>query len=547
LLRRLLPLAKNTYVLVEIDGPVAEFLAPPRLWEFHDARSFSIYEFDALVTAVLGDSRIRGVVLVLKSLGDAGFATATSLRTALARLRQGGKEVVVQLPLGAGTRLFYVALAGDQVFLGPAASLEAVGFLVASRYLRGALDRVGLAAEIHAQGRYKSAGEQLSRDTMSDAEREQVGVILDALQAALVGAIRDGRKVDQDKACAFVDGGPYQGQEAVAAGLVDGVCYEDELSGRLAKDSTEPPLFLDAATYFTARRALGLRRVVARPVIGVLRVHGLIAPKTAMAFVPVAEDERIIAAIRVARRSHRVRAVVVHIDSPGGSALASDRIHHELCQLAREKPMVACFGDVAASGGYYIGMAAPCIVAQPTTLTGSIGVVAARLVLEPALKSIGVMTEVLQRGARAKLLDATLAFDDADRAALDRHLRVVYDGFLAVVAEGRAKPVSDIAPLAEGRVWTGQDALDRGLVDHLGGFAEALRLVRGKLGSGAEKLAPEMIRPPMWAHSEPLAPAPVPPAAQALLSALGVDPSLATLAFCGDRVLAWCPFPREWS
>jgi protease-4 len=206
-------------------------------------------------------------------------------------------------------------------------------------------------------------------------------------------------------------------------------------------------------------------------------------------------DDRVMSAIRRAREDKRVLGVILHIDSPGGSALASDRMHHELVRLAKEKPLVACMANVAASGGYYVAVAAHTIVAQPTTITGSIGVVAARLVLEPLLERLGVSTEVVKRGAHADLMMPTRPLTSEEREVLQRELEGVYRAFVGVVAEGRKRTFEEIDALAQGRVWSGADAHARGLVDELGGFDTALDLVRARIGKAGGSAEPVVIRP----------------------------------------------------
>jgi protease-4 len=208
----------------------------------------------------------------------------------------------------------------------------------------------------------------------------------------------------------------------------------------------------------------------------------------------MAIDERVISAIRIARASSRVRGVILHVDSPGGGALASDRLHHELVQLAAEKPLVACMGNVAASGGYYVAAPAHVIVAQPTTITGSIGVVAARFAVDPLLARLGIATEVVKRGARADLMQPTRQLTPDEREVLEREIEVVYRAFVGVVAEGRKKTFEEIDAIAQGRVWSGADAYQRGLVDELGGFDRALELVRARIGKAGERAEPVVIR-----------------------------------------------------
>jgi protease-4 len=542
-LRRFLGRAREgTYLLVEIDGAVEEAPPPPRWWPPQRAQAFSLHALRELVDVAIADRHVRGLVLGVKSM-RAGFATSASLHAVLERARAAGKRVVVHLPQGGGTRETYVAMAADRVLLGPTAALSPVGLLSSARYVRGALDRAGIVPEVHARGRYKTAGERIERTSMSDAQREQVGAVLDRAHAAVVDAIAAGRKVDQERARALVDGAPYTGAEAVTAGLADATAYEDEVPGRLAEGGKKPPV-RHADAYLAARRALRPRALAPRGAIAVVRVHGAIAGAGGLPFQSMAIDERVIAAIRIARASRRVRGVVLHVDSPGGSALASDRIHHELVQLAAEKPLVACMANVAASGGYYVAAPAHTIVAQPTTITGSIGVVSARFVLDPLLARLGVATEVLQRGAHARLLDPFLPIADDDRATLDRELEQIYRAFLAVVAAGRRRPVSEIEPLAQGRVWTGADACSHGLVDRLGGFEDALEVVRERIGRGASQLRVVVVRP----RRKPFPVLDPPERKAARLLAEGLSLALApldldasVLALCGERVLAFAP------
>jgi len=540
-LRRFLGRAREgTYLLVEVDGAVEEVASPPRWWPPQASRGLSLHALRELVDEASRDPHVRGLVLTVKSM-RAGFATSASLRTVLARARAPGKRVVVHLPLGGGTRETYAAMAADRVFLGPTAGLAPVGLLSSARYLRGALDRAGLVPEVHARGRYKTAGERIERTSMSEAEREQVDAVLDRAHGELLRAIAAGRNVGEEQARALVDGAPYTGAEAVSAGL--GTAYEDELPALLAEGGKAPPL-RHADAYLNARTALRPRALRPRGAIAVVRVHGTIAGGGGLPFRSMAVDERVISAIRIARASRVVRGVVLHVDSPGGGALASDRIHHELVQLALEKPLVACMGNVAASGGYYVAAPAHAIVAQPTTITGSIGVIAARVVLDPLLSRLGVATEVLQRGAHARLLDPFLPLGDDDRAALDRELEQIYRAFVAVVATGRHRPVDEIEPLAQGRVWTGADAHAHGLVDKLGGFDDALELVRERIGRGADRLRVVVVRPPRKPF--PVLDPPEKKAARLLseglsLVATGLDLDATLLALRGERVLAFAP------
>jgi protease-4 len=541
--RRARVLPTGGFVHVTIDGAVADIVALPRFWERWRPAATSLVELSRLVDEIGRDRRGRGMLLTLRSFRG-GMASAASLRGVLARLVATGRELVVHLPLGGDTKELYVASVGTKILLGPQAVLAPLGFATTVRYFRRALDHAGVEPEVFARGRFKSAGEQLVRDSMSDPQREQLGALLDVFYDEVVAALAAGRRVEPERARALIDGAPYLAGEAVAAGLVDGVAYEDELPALLAKDA-ERTRIVEGARYLARMRAPRFRPLLRPPAIGVVRVHGPIASQSQL-FQAGATDERVIAAVRRARRDPRIAAVVLHVDSPGGSALASDRIHHELEQLAAEKPLVACFADVAASGGYYVAAAAHSIVAQPTTITGSIGVVSVHVVVEPLLAKLGIATEVLKRGAHADALQPTRHLSEDERVSFQRELEGMYRAFIGIVARGRKKDEADIECLAEGRVWSGADAAREGLVDVLGGFEvaceRARELVRPKLGARAKELEPHVV------HGARHPPPPLDPPARAAQSALlileALLPQVArdlAIALDGskERVLAW--------
>ena len=539
--------AEGTFVTLEVDGAVADMVAKPRFWELRAKKALSLDDVRQIVDHVIADDRVRGLVLTIKSLG-AGMASSMSLRAQLARARAAGKEVVVHLPLGGGTKEVIVASAGSKVFLGPAAQLAALGFSSRTRYVKSALDKAGVVPEVYACGEYKSAGESLVRDSMSDAQREQLGKLLDRFDSALLDAIAEGRSMSRERARAIVDGGPYFGEAAIAIGLADAVAYDDEIPALLGLPRTGKPGpategTVDGHAYLFAKQRRLLRRVKRAPVIAVIPVHGAIAHASSQ-FASFATDDKLARMVRLARLDKRVKGVVLHVDSPGGSALASDRMHHEIVQLAREKPVVACMANVAASGGYYVAAPAHKIVCEPVTITGSIGVVGARLTLGPLMAKLGITTETVQRGARAGLLSSGAPLSEDERAALMRELEATYRTFVRVVAQGRKMKVDEVEPLARGRVYTGEDAKAAGLVDVLGGFDVALREVRALIPADVrEDCEPHVFRAPRRAL-----PIMEPPAegeagrraASALLSALlpSSERVIVELAATGDRVLA---------
>ena len=544
LLRRTRAHRRGTWLTVTIDGPVVDVLGRPRFWQVRAQKAVSLHVLDDAVTAMLRDPAVKGLLVTLRSM-SAGMASATSLRMLLERARAGGKEVVVHLPMGGDTKEVYVASAASKVLLGPSAQLSPLGFRSAARYMKAALDRAGIEPQVFACGEFKSAGETLVRDSMSPGQRAQLERLLDTYHDALVDGIPKGRNVPRERAAELVDQAPYFGREAVEKGLADDLAYEDEVPAKLGIERGRRSM-VDAAVYLARVKRPLIRRLVRPPVIAVVPVHGAIA-HAAGPFGGLSTDERVTRTVRAVRRDRRVKGVILHIDSPGGSALASDLMHHEIEQLGREKPVVACMGNVAASGGYYVAAPAACIVARPTTVTGSIGVVAARLDIEPLLSRLGIHTDVVERGRHASLLSPSGPLDAEARATVERELASTYRAFVGIVAAGRKMPEDDVEKLARGRVYTGADAHEVRLVDVLGGFETALEEVKKRLDARVrDRVVVQMAKTPRQ-HQEvldlPKKDDAARKAAGALLSALlpARERIAVELTASGERVLALGP------
>jgi len=523
----------GSFVSLVIDGPVVEVAEPLPWWRRSTSRTVSLLRIRELCETIAGDTKVQGLMLELRGL-RAGAALATSLREALMRLRESGKGVVVFLPMGAGSREMLIASAADRIVIGPQSTILPLGVAVETRYFRRALDKIGVLPEIFARGEFKTAGESLARDAMSIEQREQLGALLDVIENELLGALAEGRKLAPGQVRALIDGGPYRAKEAAQHGLVDAMGYDDELPELLGPEPGTRAHLVDAGSYLAVR---GRRPRPNR--IGIVHVRGPILSRAPFALGRVAVDERVIGALRRARDSRSVAGVVVIIDSPGGSVLASDRIYHEVVRLADKKPVVAYFVNVAASGGYYIAAGAHAIVAQPTTITGSIGVVAAHLVLSPLLERLGIVTELVKRGARADMLSASRPLDAGEREAMTSEIDGFYRDFVDIVARSRRRPPEEIEKLARGRVYSGFEAYQLGLVDRLGGLDAAVDLVREQLGEPRE-LDAHVMKPPRTAAKAPQAPAPFVAALDATLGRAARE--LAALSFGlgpTERVLAW--------
>ncbi len=526
-------LKKGSLVVLKLDGPVVELAGRRRWWRRVASRTTSLARVRELVRLVASDEKIKGLVVEIRSL-QAGAAVATSLRQALVRLKESNKPLYAYLPMGGASREMLVASAADRIVFGPASSIAPLGVAVETRYFRRALDRIGVLPEIFARGEFKTAGESLARDSMSSEQREQLGAILDVVEGELVAALSEGRRRSPEQVRALVDGGPYRAPDAVRENLADATGYDDDLPKLFAEAEGERATLVPAKSYFAVRRSAPMRHG-----IGVVEVRGPIVSRAPFGIGRMAESEQIIGALRTAGEAKSVRGVVILIDSPGGSVLASDRIYHEVSRLAEKKPVVAYFVNVAASGGYYVAAGAHAIVAQPTTITGSIGVVAAHLVLSPLLDKLGIVTELVKRGARADMLSPSRPLDEGERQAMSREIEGYYQDFVEIVARGRMRPPEDIEKLARGRVYSGAEAYRLGLVDRLGDFETALDVVRERLGE-TMPLAPAVIKAPRTMPKPPALPTPF---VEALDGAgLGGASALAALGVSlgeGERVLAW--------
>ena len=500
LLRRARAASTGSFVHLVVDGLlVATAARPSRLPWAAKARGLPIDRVRALVDALIADPRPAGLLITIKSLAAAP-AHRTALHAELTRLRAAGRRVVIHLPYGGSTAELLLASAADRVLIGAETMVGPLGFRSGTMYFRAALDRVGLVPDVHAEGQYKSAGEPLMRDSMSAAQAEQSGRLLDVLHDELVSALVTGRGLTRDAAIALLDRGIVSAAQLVESGAADAAVHDDDVVHHLGPARVEKATRLVAARRYLLRRTARLFfRVLPRPRIAVIELHGPIVDRSPMNIGDVCEAERIVPLIDALADMPFVPAVVLHVDSPGGGVLASEKIHRAVARLAAKKPVIACFGGVAASGGYYVSAPAACIVAAPTTITGSIGVVAARVLAGPLLARLGITPQVVTRGAHADMLSMVRPFDEAEKQAFEAELDRAYRRFLTLVAEGRHRSEDEIRPLAGGRVWAGRDAHERGLVDRLGGLDVALDEARSRArvpGAEALLIARPSLRPP---------------------------------------------------
>jgi protease-4 len=470
------------------------------------------------MTDMLGDDpRVETVLLRFGNL-RAGMAALHSLRRMVLDLRNEGKRVVAWLP-SATTWDYYLASACDEIIIPPSGRLSVLGVRLEALFVKDTLALAGVEADLESIAEYKTAPDTFRRTTMTEPHREMLDAILHSYLDIAVTAIAEGRGLDRERVREMIDEMPLLPAKALEAGLIDALLYEDEVPAYLHPGAGEgrerPPR---PCTWRESARWLRQpTRRTARQTIGVVSVEGLIVPgrsRRAPAPIPLpitnaqAGADTIIQALRQAENDRQMAAVILHVDSPGGAAQASDLIAREVRRVRETKPVVALMGAQAASGGYYVAAPASRIVARPTTVTGSIGIWGGKFTLGGLYGKLGIRREALQQGAMAGLYSELAPFSPEERAWIRRDMGETYAQFKAVVAEGRRMSEQDVEQIARGRVWTGAQAHEVGLVDALGGFDTALELAKELAGLRPEQHVRAVpVRPPR--HELPPPPFPV--------------------------------------
>ncbi len=456
-----------------------------RFWRRPDpAAVLSIESLRRQLRRLAGDPKLRGVVFEVD-----GLTVSPAAREALLRLfdslRAAGKEVV-----GCGVTVsnaeYELLCRTDRIILPAAGRVDLVGFSAELSAIGGALDQFGVKAHFLRRGDYKTAPELFTRQDISEIQRRTVEGLLDERYEALVRAVSIGRKLSPDEVRARIDEGPYSARRALSAGLVDVLGSEAELPWLLARPDDpqregKPEAKVGTFGAWAASRVwpqIAWRRIRRRPAVGVVSINGMIAEGkggTAPAGPVVAGSVSVISALQAAGKDPRVPAVVLYVNSPGGSAPASEMILDAVKRLSEKKPVVAYFDRVAASGGYMALCGAQEVWGGPGALVGSIGVFAGKFELSGLFARLGVHRELITRGRNAGFTSPSRGFTDDERRSMEREIEETYQSFLEIVASARGRPKEEIHPRGEGRVFSSERAMQEGLIDHVGSFEDALR------------------------------------------------------------------------
>ena len=475
------------FVVFVLEENLPALPDPPRaFWQrFVSKPRLSVKELGERFDAISRDARIEGVVLHLRSAGMP-MATLQDLREQVGKLRKSGKRVVAWAPFYT-TGPYYLACACDEILLMPTGMVQPLGFATTGVFLADGLARFGVGSDFIQVSPYKTAADQLTKSKMSPEFREQVSWLLDSQHGELVSAVAESRGLDEAGAKDLIDGSPYGDDVAVEKHAVDRVIGEEELPSLLG------------GTLGTWEQAAGKMRRPAPSLrrgryVALMRIEGTIIdgrsgrlPVKPPIDIPLVGEDRAgdLSVVQVARQvaaDKRAAAVVLFVNSRGGSSTASEAMRLALNVLAARKPVVVVMGAFAGSGGYYIAMPASWIIARPSTLTGSIGVLTGKLVTGALWQKLLFNRETVAFGDRVTLYSDERPFSDEERNLVREDVDRIYRGFLDIVARARKMTTDELQPIAQGKVWTGRQALERKLVDELGGLEAGISKARALAG-----------------------------------------------------------------
>ena len=488
----------NSVLALKISGSMPDYVPDDPFRRIFGGQPQSLGSLLAQFRKAKVDKRITAVLLDI-DMSETGWAKSEEIRTAIEDFRTSGKPVYAYMETGLN-KDYYIATACDKIFVPPPGELFTIGLAADVMFFRGSLDKLGVYPDMYQIGKYKSAGDTFTQKQMTDAHREYINSMLDDLYGRYLDGISKARKKSVDEVKALIDEAPYSAAKAKEIGLIDGALYHDdvekELKKRLGYKDTDDLHIARGGDYKQiTQESLGLNK---GEKIAIVYAAGDITSGRSTFSGNGQEtigSDSLVKTINDVRDDRSIKAIVLRIDSPGGSGLASDIIWRAIEAAKAKKPIVVSMSDVAASGGYYIACNANKIVAEPSTITGSIGVVGGKPVLKGFYDWIGVSNEYVMRGKNAGMFRESEKFSDTERAKFQEFLKNTYDDFTSKVAKGRGKEQTYIDSIGQGRVWTGFQGKERGLVDEYGGLDKAIELAKQLANIPADKGIQRVILP----------------------------------------------------
>jgi protease IV len=483
----------NSVLVLRVSGSLPDY-AP----DDPTAKLFGISQpqsFTSLMTQLRKakiDSRVNGVLLDI-DFPQIGWGKAEELREAIKDFRSSGKPIYSYMEIGMNKE-YYIASATEKIFMPPSGDIYINGFAAEAMFYKGSLDKLGIEAEVIQIGpKYKNAPDQYTKKEMGEGQREVINALLDEYFGRLKNSLAEARGKTPEDAAAIIDGAPYHADEAKTLNLIDDALYRDQVYDKLKEKlgyRAEDKLRTISGSEYREipSDSLGLNK---GEKIAIIYASGAInmgsSNKSPFGGEMVGADT-IVKAVNDAANDPSIKAIVLRVDSPGGSALASDLMWHALENAKAKKPVVVSMADVAASGGYYISCNANKIVAEPTTVTGSIGVFLGKPVMKGFYDWIGVTNEYVTRGKNSGIFREDQKWTDTERAKMQSQAEKIYfQDFLPKVAKGRNKNAEEVNTLGQGRVWTGTQAKANGLIDEFGGLEKAIEIAKQLANLPADK------------------------------------------------------------
>lgn len=489
----------NSVLVLRVAGSLPDYSPDDPLKKYFGGPDQSLTGLVMQFKKAKVDKRIKAILLDVNFSG-VGWGKAEEIREAIADFRSSGKQVYAFIELGSNKE-YYIATACDKIIVPPPGELFINGLAADVMFFRGSLDKLGIYPDIYQIGKYKSVGDMFTQKQMTDAHREYINELLTDLYDRYVNAIAQARHKTPDEVRALIDNAPYNADQAKNAGLIDEALYRDQVESQLKKllgqKESDPLVAVRGVDYRdVSPESLGLNKGERIAVIYATGDINSGSSQNSPSGNQSVGSDTVVKALNDATIDKTIKAIVLRVDSPGGSAIASDIIWHAVEVANQKKPVVVSMSDVAASGGYYISASASKIIAQPSTITGSIGVVAGKPVMRGFYDWLGISNEYVLRGKTAGMFRETEKFSDEERAKFIEWINTTYyRDFVPKVAKGRGKDAQHIDSVGQGRVWTGAQAKDRSLVDEFGGLDRAIDVAKQLAKIPAEKGVERVILP----------------------------------------------------
>lgn len=493
--------AENSVLILNVSGSLPDYTPEDPL-----AKAVGIGQtqsFTGLLTQLRKakiDNRISGVLLDI-SFPGIGWGKADELRDAIADFRTSGKPVYAYMEIGSNKE-YYIATAAEKIFLPPSGDIYINGFAAEAMFYKGSLDKLGVEADVIQIGpKYKNAPDQYTKKGMGEGQREVINAVLDEYYGRFTGAIAEARKKAPEDVKKLVDGAPYNAKQAKDLGLIDEAFYKEQVYGelktRLNYKADENLRTIRASEYKEIPSdTLGLNKGERVAVIYASGAINVGRSNESPFGGRMVGSDTIVNAVNDAAADSSIKAIVLRVDSPGGSALASDLMWYAVENAKAKKPVVVSMGDVAASGGYYIACNANRIVAEPSTITGSIGIFMGKPVVKGLYDWLGITNEYVMRGKNSGIFRETEKWTPEERAKMEAQTSSIYfDSFIPKVAAGRNKTAEEANTLGQGRVWTGTQAKANGLIDEFGGLEKAIEIAKQLANLPADKDVKRVIFP----------------------------------------------------